>query len=182
MCIFLQSQSLARKKIIHYTSYDSRRRANAAYLIGCYVVRERGREREGVVHVYCEHVCYLFLCTHLHLSFFCFFLPVLFITLSFSSSFYSSPPLSLFLFPFPSPSLPLFFKPSLLRLSTTRKHQRKPSGHSQLPRTRPFNLSGIEKHEWLLTLCIHYYSCTDSWTDIPFKKVHGLYPCTYNLF
>uniref|UniRef100_A0A1X7UM44 protein-tyrosine-phosphatase n=1 Tax=Amphimedon queenslandica TaxID=400682 RepID=A0A1X7UM44_AMPQE len=34
----LKSQSLARKKIIHYTSYDSRRRANAAYLIGCYVI------------------------------------------------------------------------------------------------------------------------------------------------
>jgi cell division cycle 14 len=34
----LKSQSLAHKKIIHYTSYDSRRRANAAYLIGCYVI------------------------------------------------------------------------------------------------------------------------------------------------
>ena len=34
-----QSSSLSRKKIIHYTSYDHRKRANAAYLIGCYVVR-----------------------------------------------------------------------------------------------------------------------------------------------
>lgn len=182
MCIFLQSQSLARKKIIHYTSYDSRRRANAAYLIGCYVVRERGRERERVLYMYIVNMYVIFFCVLI-----CIYLFLLLPSCSFHHPLFLFlllflPPLSLFLFPFPSPSLPLFFKPSLLRLSTTRKHQRKPSGHSQLPRTRPFNLSGIEKHEWLLTLCIHYYSCTDSWTDIPFKKVHGLYPCTYNLF
>lgn len=34
----LKSSSLARKKIIHYTSYDSRKRANAAYLIGSYAI------------------------------------------------------------------------------------------------------------------------------------------------
>lgn len=34
----LQSSSLAKKKIVHYTSFDSRKRANAAYLIGCYVI------------------------------------------------------------------------------------------------------------------------------------------------
>ena len=33
-----KSSSLSRKKIIHYTSYDHRKRANAAYLIGCYVM------------------------------------------------------------------------------------------------------------------------------------------------
>ncbi|CAB3991611.1 dual specificity phosphatase CDC14A isoform X1, partial [Paramuricea clavata] len=32
------SFSLARKKIVHYTSYDSRKRANAAFLIGAYQV------------------------------------------------------------------------------------------------------------------------------------------------
>ena len=34
----LKSYSLARKKIIHYTSYESRKRANAACLMGCYAV------------------------------------------------------------------------------------------------------------------------------------------------
>ncbi|XP_065904578.1 dual specificity protein phosphatase CDC14C-like isoform X2 [Dysidea avara] len=34
----LKSSSLAKKKIVHYTSFDSRKRANAAYLIGCYVI------------------------------------------------------------------------------------------------------------------------------------------------
>ncbi|XP_066912800.1 dual specificity protein phosphatase CDC14A-like [Clytia hemisphaerica] len=34
----LKTPSLARKKIIHYTSFDSRKRANAACLIGCYSV------------------------------------------------------------------------------------------------------------------------------------------------
>lgn len=33
-----QSFSLARKKIVHYTSYDSRKMANAAFLIGAYQV------------------------------------------------------------------------------------------------------------------------------------------------
>ena len=37
--LLLQSSSYAKKKIIHYTSYDSRKRSNAAYLIGCYMVR-----------------------------------------------------------------------------------------------------------------------------------------------
>ena len=34
----LKSFSLARKKIVHYTSYESRKRANAAFLIGAYQV------------------------------------------------------------------------------------------------------------------------------------------------
>lgn len=34
----LQSFSLAKKKIVHYTSFDSRKRANAAYLIAAYSV------------------------------------------------------------------------------------------------------------------------------------------------
>ncbi len=33
-----QSYSLSKKKIVHYTSYDSRKRANAAFLIGAYAV------------------------------------------------------------------------------------------------------------------------------------------------
>ncbi|XP_046862872.1 dual specificity protein phosphatase CDC14A-like isoform X2 [Xenia sp. Carnegie-2017] len=34
----LKSFSLARKKIVHYTSFDSRKRANAAFLIGAYQI------------------------------------------------------------------------------------------------------------------------------------------------
>ncbi|XP_077308948.1 dual specificity protein phosphatase CDC14A isoform X2 [Lithobates pipiens] len=34
----LKSFSLSRKKIVHYTSYDQRKRANAAFLIGAYAV------------------------------------------------------------------------------------------------------------------------------------------------
>ncbi|XP_040215874.1 dual specificity protein phosphatase CDC14A isoform X2 [Rana temporaria] len=34
----LKSFSLSRKKIVHYTSYDQRKRANAAFLIGAYTV------------------------------------------------------------------------------------------------------------------------------------------------
>ncbi|XP_019386567.1 PREDICTED: dual specificity protein phosphatase CDC14A isoform X2 [Crocodylus porosus] len=34
----LKSFSLSRKKIVHYTSFDQRRRANAAFLIGAYAV------------------------------------------------------------------------------------------------------------------------------------------------
>jgi len=34
----LKSYSLSKKKIVHYTSYDSRKRANAAYLIGAFAV------------------------------------------------------------------------------------------------------------------------------------------------
>jgi hypothetical protein len=30
--------------LIYYTSYDGQKRANAAYLIGCYMVRREGRE------------------------------------------------------------------------------------------------------------------------------------------
>lgn len=33
-----QSFSLAKKKIVHYTSFDARKRANAAFLIGAYAV------------------------------------------------------------------------------------------------------------------------------------------------
>lgn len=36
--LYLQSFSLAKKKIVHYTSFDSRKRANAAYLIAAYSV------------------------------------------------------------------------------------------------------------------------------------------------
>lgn len=36
--LFFQSFSLAKKRIVHYTSYDSRKRANAAYLISSYAV------------------------------------------------------------------------------------------------------------------------------------------------
>ena len=36
--LFLQSFSLAKKKIVHYTSFDARKRANAAFLIGAYSV------------------------------------------------------------------------------------------------------------------------------------------------
>ena len=39
--IILQSFSLAKKKIVHYTSFDSRKRANAAYLIAAYSVSTR---------------------------------------------------------------------------------------------------------------------------------------------
>ena len=35
---FLQSFSLAKKKIVHYTSFDARKRANAGFLIGSYAV------------------------------------------------------------------------------------------------------------------------------------------------
>ena len=39
VCFFpFQSFSLAKKKIVHYTSFDARKRANAAFLIGCYAV------------------------------------------------------------------------------------------------------------------------------------------------
>ncbi|XP_019645518.1 PREDICTED: dual specificity protein phosphatase CDC14A-like isoform X2 [Branchiostoma belcheri] len=34
----LKSFSLAKKKIVHYTSFDARKRANAAYLIGSYAI------------------------------------------------------------------------------------------------------------------------------------------------
>lgn len=34
----LKSYSLSRKKIVHYTSFDQRKRANAAFLIGAYAV------------------------------------------------------------------------------------------------------------------------------------------------
>lgn len=34
----LKSVSLSRKKIVHYTSFDQRKRANAAFLIGSYAV------------------------------------------------------------------------------------------------------------------------------------------------
>lgn len=33
-----QSYSLSRKKIVHYTCFDQRKRANAAFLIGAYAV------------------------------------------------------------------------------------------------------------------------------------------------
>ena len=36
--ISLQSFSLAKKKIVHYTSFDARKRANAGFLIGSYAV------------------------------------------------------------------------------------------------------------------------------------------------
>ena len=35
---FLQSYSLAKKKIVHYTSQDPEKRVNAAFLIGSYAV------------------------------------------------------------------------------------------------------------------------------------------------
>ena len=38
LCLPFQSFSLAKKKIVHYTSFDSRKRANAAYLIAAYSV------------------------------------------------------------------------------------------------------------------------------------------------
>ena len=34
----MQSFSLGKKKIVHYTSFDARKRANAAFLIGAYSV------------------------------------------------------------------------------------------------------------------------------------------------
>ena len=36
--VIFQSFSLAKKKIVHYTSFDARKRANAAFLIGAYAV------------------------------------------------------------------------------------------------------------------------------------------------
>ena len=36
--LLLQSFSLAKKRIIHYTSFDARKRANAAFLISAYAV------------------------------------------------------------------------------------------------------------------------------------------------
>lgn len=35
---FKQYFSLSRKKIVYYTSFDQRKRANAAFLIGAYAV------------------------------------------------------------------------------------------------------------------------------------------------
>lgn len=37
-CFFCQSFSLAKKRIVHYTSFDARKRANAAFLIASYAV------------------------------------------------------------------------------------------------------------------------------------------------
>ena len=34
----LKSVSLAKKKIVHFTSFDSRKRANAAFLVASYAV------------------------------------------------------------------------------------------------------------------------------------------------
>ena len=36
--LFFKSASLVRKKIVHYTSFDQRKRANAAFLIASYAV------------------------------------------------------------------------------------------------------------------------------------------------
>ena len=36
--LFMQATSLARKKIVHHTSFESRKRANAACLVACYSV------------------------------------------------------------------------------------------------------------------------------------------------
>eukprot|EP00118_Oscarella_pearsei_P000213 m.4439 g.4439 ORF g.4439 m.4439 type:complete len:502 (+) comp10733_c0_seq2:52-1557(+) len=44
----LKSTALAKKKIIHYTSFDSRKRSNAAYLIGAYAVIFLRRSPEDV--------------------------------------------------------------------------------------------------------------------------------------
>jgi len=44
----LKSSSLSKKKIIHYTSLDSRKRANAAYLIGSYVIIYHRRTPDDV--------------------------------------------------------------------------------------------------------------------------------------
>lgn len=40
VCLFSSKQyfSLSRKKIVYYTSFDQRKRANAAFLIGAYAV------------------------------------------------------------------------------------------------------------------------------------------------
>ena len=35
------------KKIIHYASFDSRKRANAAYLIGSYMVRDTQKAKSS---------------------------------------------------------------------------------------------------------------------------------------
>lgn len=44
----LKSSSLAKKRLIHYTSYDGRKRANAAYLIGCYAIICHGKTVDEV--------------------------------------------------------------------------------------------------------------------------------------
>ncbi len=36
--LYLQSFTMSRKKLVHYTSYDQKKRANAAVLIGAYAV------------------------------------------------------------------------------------------------------------------------------------------------
>ena len=36
--VVFQSIALAKKKIVHYTSFDARKRANAAFLVGAYQV------------------------------------------------------------------------------------------------------------------------------------------------
>lgn len=38
LLFFCQSFSLAKKRIVHYTSFDARKRANAAFLIASYAV------------------------------------------------------------------------------------------------------------------------------------------------
>uniref|UniRef100_A0A9J7XY80 protein-tyrosine-phosphatase n=1 Tax=Cyprinus carpio carpio TaxID=630221 RepID=A0A9J7XY80_CYPCA len=47
-CVFLQSFTLSKKRIIHYTSYDQRKRANAAFLTGAYAVIYLKRTPEEV--------------------------------------------------------------------------------------------------------------------------------------
>ncbi|XP_065832251.1 dual specificity protein phosphatase CDC14A-like [Oscarella lobularis] len=45
----LKSSALAKKKIVHYTSYDSdRKRANAAYLVGAYAIIYHRKSPEEV--------------------------------------------------------------------------------------------------------------------------------------
>ncbi|XP_066536988.1 cell division cycle 14Aa isoform X2 [Hoplias malabaricus] len=46
----LKSFTLSRKRIIHYTSYDQQKRANAAFLIGAYAVIYLKRTPEEVYH------------------------------------------------------------------------------------------------------------------------------------
>lgn len=46
----LKSYSLSRKKIVHYTSFDQRKRANAAFLIGAYAVSLQERTCPTVKH------------------------------------------------------------------------------------------------------------------------------------
>ncbi|XP_046707127.1 cell division cycle 14Aa isoform X2 [Silurus meridionalis] len=46
----LKSFTLSRKRIIHYTSYDQQKRANAAFLIGAYTVIYLKRTPEEVFH------------------------------------------------------------------------------------------------------------------------------------